>query len=304
MPQKKIGGLGKNYFDIVFDNSTPEPTASNTVNIRLSEIEPRSDQPRKQFDREALESLADSIASLGVLQPIIVRENPVAKGFYEIIAGERRWRAAKIAGLNEIPAIVLDSDEYKTAQISLIENIQRENLNPVEEAQAYKTLLERFGITQEELSKQVNRSRSAIANMIRLLDLPEPVLEHLSKGELTTGHARAILPIEDEQICIEVAERIINSDLSVRSVEKWVRDYLDKKDRVPEVIPIGQSTARQRKVYMRELESKAESVLGRKLRIHETPKKKVIEIAFSDDEDLEYALKTICGEGVFDDLSK
>ena len=125
MPQKKIGGLGKNYFDIVFDNSTPEPTASNTVNIRLSEIEPRSDQPRKQFDREALESLADSIASLGVLQPIIVRENPVAKGFYELIAGERRWRAAKIAGLNEIPAIVLDSDEYKTAQVSLIENIQR-----------------------------------------------------------------------------------------------------------------------------------------------------------------------------------
>ena len=304
MPTKKFGGLGKNLFDIILDNGPMETPAANAVSLRLSDIEPRSDQPRKDFNREALESLSDSIAAHGVLQPILVRENPVAEGFYEIIAGERRWRAAKMAGLSEIPAIVIDSDEFKTAQLSLIENVQREDLNPVEEARAYKALIERFDVTQEELSKQVNRSRSAIANMIRLLDLPEPVLDHLRKGELSQGHARALLPIEDEQMCAEMAERIINSDLSVRAVERWVKDYLEKKDKVHEVVPIGQNDGRQRKVYMRELESKAESVLGRKLRIHETPKKKVIEIAYSDDEDLEYALKTICGEGVFDDLAK
>ena len=304
MPTKKIGGLGKNFFDIFQDNNLDESVRSSATSLRISDIEPRSDQPRKDFNREALESLSDSIATMGVLQPIIVRENPVAKGYYEIIAGERRWRAAKMAGLSEIPAIILDSDEFKTAQISLIENVQREDLNPVEEAQAYKALIERFDITQEELSKQVNRSRSAIANMIRFLDLPDAVLTHLKNGELSQVHARALLPIEDEQMCTEMAERIINSDLSVRAVERWVKDYLEKKDKVPEVVPIGQNDGRQRKVYMKELESKAESVLGRKLRIHETPKKKVIEIAYTDDDDLEYALKTICGEGVFDDITK
>ena len=149
---KKPGGLGRGFFDILDDNTFTTP-AGGAQTLRISEIEPRADQPRKEFNREALESLADSIASLGVIQPIAVRENKLYPGTYEIIAGERRWRAAKMAGLSEIPVIILDSDDMKTAQVALIENLQRENLNAIEEAMAYVALMERFGLTQEQISR-------------------------------------------------------------------------------------------------------------------------------------------------------
>ena len=171
----KARGLGKSIFD-TFDDNLIESKKGAGEMIRISSIEPRRDQPRKTFERESLEQLAESIQKYGVLQPIIVRPNQIIDDTYEIIAGERRWRAAKLAGLDEIPAVILDGDDLKIAQVSIIENIQREDLNAVEEALAYQALIDRFGLTQDQVSKQVGKSRSAIANLLRLLDLPENVL--------------------------------------------------------------------------------------------------------------------------------
>ena len=190
------GGLGRDFYSILDDNMIEEKKESVTT-VKISEIEPRKDQPRKEFDEESIQLLADSITIHGVLQPIIVRENADYSGTYEIIAGERRWRAAKRIALSEIPAVVVDGDDLKVAQIALVENVQREDLNPVEEAFAYQALIERFGLTQEQLSKQVGRSRSAIANMLRLTDLPDEVLELLRDGKITNGHARAILGLDN-----------------------------------------------------------------------------------------------------------
>ncbi|MBO5305363.1 MAG: ParB/RepB/Spo0J family partition protein, partial [Clostridia bacterium] len=193
MAEKKArGGLGRGFYDIFDDNETSNKNAAAEM-VRISNIEPRKDQPRKTFDKEAIELLADSIGKYGVLQPIIIRENLANPDTYEIIAGERRWRAAKLAGKTEIPAVIIDGDELKAAQVSIIENVQREDLNPVEEAMAYETLIERFGLKQDEVAAQVGKSRSAIANMLRLLDLPDEVLEMLRDGQISTGHARTIL---------------------------------------------------------------------------------------------------------------
>ena len=219
---KKPGGLGRDFYAILDDNIMDMKEGAATT-LRISEVEPRSDQPRKQFDKEALETLADSIASYGVLQPILVRANPNFEGLFEIIAGERRWRAAKMAGLTEIPAIILDGDDLKTAQISVIENVQREDLNAVEEAFAYRALIERFDLTQEQVAKQVGKARSTIANLLRLLDLPDEVLEHLKAGDLTEGHARALLALQDREKIPAVATRIIAKDLSVREAELLVK---------------------------------------------------------------------------------
>ena len=175
---KKAGGLGRGFYDLLDDNM-PESNKTAVSTLRIADIEPRSDQPRKTFERESLELLAESIGNYGVLQPIIVRENPALAGSYEIIAGERRWRAAKMAGLSEIPVVILDSDDMKSAQISIIENVQREDLNPVEEALAYEALIDKFGLTQDQVAKQVGKSRSNVTNMLRLLELPEDVLDML-----------------------------------------------------------------------------------------------------------------------------
>ena len=199
---KKTGGLGRDFYAILDDNITDMKEGAATT-LRIAEVEPRSDQPRKQFDKEALEALADSIATYGVLQPILVRQNPNFEGYFEIIAGERRWRAAKMAGLTEIPAIVLDGDDLKTAQIAVIENVQREDLNVVEEAFAYKALIDQFDLTQEQIAKQVGKSRPAIANLLRLLDLPDEVLDQLKAGDLTAGHARALLGL----LCLGVGDQ-------------------------------------------------------------------------------------------------
>lgn len=223
------GGLGRDFFSILDDN-VYEAKKDSVINIKVGDIEPRGDQPRKEFDDESLQSLADSILAHGVLQPIIVRENANFPGTYEIIAGERRWRASKIAGLSEIPAITIDGDDLKVAQIALVENVQRENLNPVEEALAYSALVKRFGLTQDQLSKEVGRSRSAIANMLRLLELPDEVLELLKDGKITTGHARAILGLDNDEQMVLLAQRVEERGLSVRDVEKLVRKILAEND--------------------------------------------------------------------------
>ena len=295
MARKSEGrGLGRSFYDIMGDNVLDAKSGAGQ-NIRLSDIEPRRDQPRKTFEREALEVLADSIANYGVLQPIIVRESELLAGTYEIIAGERRWRAAKMAGLTEIPAIVFDGDELKAAEVAMIENVQREDLNPLEEALGYGALIEKFGLTQDQVAKKVGKNRSTIANMLRLLDLPDEVLEMLRKEEITTGHARALLALKTEEEMIEVAAKIVEKELSVREVEALVK-------RMNAEEPIEEKVHPQIKVHMKELERRAMSTLGRKVRISRSSRKKVVELTYSDDEDLEALLRGLCGEEIFNEV--
>lgn len=293
---KSRSGLGRDFYSLLDDNILPSDRSNAATSLRIADIEPRSDQPRKTFSHESLEQLADSIGQFGVLQPIIVRESQLLQGTYEIIAGERRWRAAKMAGLNEIPAVILDGDDLKAAQVAVIENVQREDLNAVEEALAYDALIERFGLTQDQVAKQVGKSRSAVTNMLRLLDLPEEVLEMLKNGDISAGHARALLGLNNEDQMLSLAQKIAEKDLSVRDVERTVR----LMNYEPEVVE-EDTELTQRKAYMRDLEHRAVTVLGRKVRILKTPKKKVVELAYSDDDDLEALLKVICGTDFFEE---
>ncbi|MBR2431333.1 MAG: ParB/RepB/Spo0J family partition protein [Clostridia bacterium] len=293
---KKTGGLGRDFYSI-FDDNILEASKGVAENIRISDIEPRRDQPRKTFEREALEVLADSIAAYGVLQPIIVRANPISEGTYEIIAGERRWRASKMAGLTEIPAVIFDGDELKAAQVALIENVQREDLNPVEEAMGYGALIERFGLTQEQVAKQVGKSRPAIANMLRLLELPTEVLEMLRDGAISSGHARALLGLHGEELIIECAQKIIDKAMSVREVEAMVQRINNLRTE-----PEEERVHPQIKAHMKELEHRAMSSLGRKVRISRSSHKKVVELSYSDDEDLEALLTSLCGNGIFKEV--
>ena len=288
------GGLGRDFYSILDDNMIEEKKDSITT-IKISDIEPRGDQPRKTFDDETLQLLADSIAIHGVLQPIIVRENPRFPGSYEIIAGERRWRASKMAGLSEVPVVVIDGDDLKVAQISLVENVQRENLNPVEEALAYSALLERYNMTQEQISREVGKSRSAIANMLRLLDLPDEVLQMLKDEKITNGHARALLGLKSDESMISLAQKVADNDLSVRDVERIVRLMAAEK---PVVVPDNKPDA-QRRVYMKDLERKVMETLGRKAKINQSAKKKTLELSYDSDADLEELLILICGKDIF-----
>ncbi|MBQ8849644.1 MAG: ParB/RepB/Spo0J family partition protein [Clostridia bacterium] len=298
MAKKSEGrGLGRSFYDIMGDNVL-EGKSGAGQSIRLSDIEPRKDQPRKTFEREALEVLADSIANYGVLQPIIVRENELMSGTYEIIAGERRWRAAKMAGLSEIPAVVFDGDELKAAQVAMIENIQREDLNPVEEAMGYGALIERFGLTQDQVAKQVGKNRSTVANMLRLLDLPAEVLEMLRSGDLTTGHARALLALNTEEDIIETANLVVSKSLSVREVEALVKRI---NSRAEETEDVEENVHPQIKAQMKELERRAMTSLGRKVRISRSSRKKVVELTYDNDKDLEALLLMLCGQEIFNE---
>lgn len=296
---KKQSGLGRDLFSLYDDNLAEATTKGVGTTVRTSDIEPRSNQPRKEFAHESLEQLADSIATYGVLQPILVRENPACAGTYEIIAGERRWRAAKMAGLSEIPVVILNGDDLHAAQVSIIENVQREDLNPVEEAFAYQSLIDQFNLSQELVSKQVGKSRSAITNMLRLLDLPEEVIQLLRDNKISAGHARALLGLNSKDKIVPLANTIVAKNMSVREVEKTVKLY----NNVSVMKDIGEeeSELNQRKVYMRDLERRVVSSLGRKVKILQTPKKKVIELSYSDDQDLEALLTSICGKQIFDE---
>ena len=294
---KRQGGLGRDFYSLLDDNMMESKQEAKTT-IKISRITPRGDQPRKKFDENALQVLADSIREHGVIQPIILREIGDLSDNYEIIAGERRWRAAKMAGLDEIPAVVMTGDELKVAEVALIENVQRKDLNPIEEAMAYKALIERFGLKQEEVAQQAGKSRSAVANMLRLLDLPDEVLDMVQCEKLSMGHARALLGLEDEEKMLPLAEMIEAKELSVREVEVLVRKY----NTVPEEIPETEesSAALQRRVYMKDLEDKVRTRLGRKVKIHETNRKKSVELTFENDEDLETLLKALVGQDIFE----
>ena len=293
---KSKRALGRDFFELLDDNILASDKTNAATNLRISEVEPRADQPRKTFLNESLGQLADSIAQFGVLQPIIVRESVLLAGTYEIIAGERRWRAAKMAGLSEIPAVILDGDDLKAAQVAVIENVQREDLNPVEEALAYDALISRFSLTQEQVAKQVGKSRTAVTNALRLLALPEDVLALLRDGSLTEGHARALLGLKDADGMLSLAQKVVEKGMSVRDVERTVR----LMNYTPDVIDEEEGNElTQRKAYMKDLEHRAVTILGRRVKILKTGKKKVVELAYSDDDDLAALLKTICGDEIF-----
>ena len=293
---KKPGGLGRDFYAILDDNIMDMKEGAATT-LRISEVEPRSDQPRKQFEEKALAELADSIATYGVLQPILVRPNPNFEGSFEIIAGERRWRASKLAGLTEIPAIILDGDDLKTAQIALIENVQREDLNVVEEVLAYHALIERFDLTQEQVAKQVGKSRSAVANMLRLLNLPEEVLEQLRAGDITEGHARALLGLTDSEMIVPLANQIIAKQLTVREAEALVR----RQNTAPAEPTPDIEGHTQNRAWMRDLERRTRETLGRRVKITQNTRKKSIELYYEDNEDMEALLIALCGANFFDE---
>ncbi len=297
MPKKKNSGLGRGLDAIFLENSLDEEkiVKENQINvIKLSLIDPKSDQPRKNFDKQSLEELAKSISENGLLQPIIVRE--YGEGRYQIIAGERRFRASKLAELTEIPAVIMNKTDRQAAEIALIENIQREDLNPIEEALGFRALQEDYGLTQEELSERIGKSRSAIANAMRLLDLPEEILSMLADGKLSAGHGRTLLAVRNEEAMIELAKRVINEDLSVRRLEEEVKKANRKKKEEPEeesALPVIN--------YFREMEIRVQSHLGRQVKISEKGRKKTITLFYEDNEDLDELLKTICGDDFLDE---
>ncbi len=293
----KKGGLGRTFENIIDDNDLFEAAKGGVESIRLTLIEPKPNQPRQNFDKEALAVLADSIAQNGVLQPILVRPSAQA-GFYQIIAGERRWRASKMAGLTEIPAVVIEADELKAAQFALIENLQREDLDAWEEAVAYERLIREHDLSQEELAAKLGKSRSAIANTLRLLDLPEEIVALLREKALSAGHCRALLGLKDASRALAVANKVISRNLSVRETESAVkaanRAYLAEGQ--AEDTDDGEVHVD----YMAELEAKATTLLGRRLRIQSGKRKKIVTIEFQNNEDLEDILTRICGGNIMD----
>ncbi len=296
---KKNSGLGRGLDAIFLDNALDdkkEYDESTITKLRISQVDPKSDQPRKYFDAKALEELANSIVENGLLQPILVRE--YGDGRYQIIAGERRFRASKLAGITEIPAIVLERDDKKAAQIALIENVQREDLNPLEEALAYKSLAEEYDMTQEELSLKVGKSRSAIANIMRLLDLPDEILTLVASRELTSGHARTLLGVKDRTNMILLAERCVEEDLSVRVLEEEVKRINKAKKEEPieeeEELPVVD--------YFKELEVRMQTHLSRKVKIEEKPRKKTVTLYYEDNEDLDEIIRLLCGDEFLDQL--
>ena len=299
----KKNSLGRGLDSLFLEND--EPDTGSVSMLRVSDIEPNPLQPRKTFDNEALCQLADSISRHGLLQPIAVRTNEC--GFYRIIAGERRWRAAKMAGLIEIPAIIHDMDDKKAAELALIENLQREDLNPIEEALAFRSLIEDYDMTQEECASQIGKSRSAVANSIRLLDLPKPVVDMVANGDLSAGHARAILSLIREEDKLSLSAQVVEKSLSVRETESLAKALnaaakaAEEAAQEEETSPADDHAARMAQSYLRALETRVTQSLGRKFRILDTDgKQKKIEISYENSEDLEALLKLLCGDTFFE----
>ncbi len=284
-PKKKTG-LGRGIDAIMLDNSIDEVSSNGAVKLKLTEIEPNRDQPRKQFDDEALQELADSISQHGVLQPLLVR--PMQDGSYQLVAGERRWRASRLAGLTEVPVVIKELTDSQVAELALVENLQRENLNPMETANGFRDLAERFSYTQEDISKIIGCSRSAVANALRLLNLPSEVQEMVSSGLISSGHAKAILGVESAKLQTELAKAVVKDGLSVRETEALAR----KMNSVPAT---GKRT-KKRNPYYDEVELALSEVLQRKVKVTKSTKKGSLEIEFFDDSDLKKLLKIFDNE--------
>lgn len=292
MAKAKMTGLGKGL-DVLFggaplemqtleeENTQPEETADskNLKTLRITEVEPNREQPRKNFNQESLEELSESIKTYGIIQPIVVsKEN----GYYAIIAGERRWRAAKLAGLEEIPAIIRDSDEQTNREISLIENIQREDLNPYEKALGIRSLMDRYGLTQEEVSKKIGKSRSSVSNTVRILYLAPDVLELVKQGKLTEGHCKALAGISDPKRQYEAAIRMIEKGESVRQAES--KNRITKREK---------KLDSQYKYLYEDIEDRFQGFFGTKVKLDQGKRKGRIIIEYHNNEDLERMLKLI-----------
>ena len=284
MASKNMKGLGTGLGALFGQDE--EEQDSQLLNLPISKVEPRLEQPREYFDQEALQDLADSIAQYGLIQPITVRK--LSSGYYQIIAGERRWRAARMAGLREVPVRVIEADDRRTAELALVENLQREDLNPVEEAKGYRTLMDEYGLTQEETAKSVGRSRPAIANALRLLSLSKPVLEMLEKGQLSAGHARALVPIEDGAKQLRAAREVIDKSLSVRRTEQLAARLVREQEE-PEKKP----SQDLRVDYATEVSRQLSEALGRKVRLVDGKKIGRIEIEFYGADDRETLIELL-----------
>ena len=280
----KRGGLGK-PLDLIFIENESEDKNS-TVMLRIADIEPNVDQPRREFDEGALSELAESIAQHGLLQPLLVR--PLIGGGYQIVAGERRYRACRMAGLTEIPVIIRELTDSQTMELALIENLQRENLNPIEEAGGYRTLIEEHGFSQEEVAKSVGKSRPAVANALRLLNLPADIVSMVERGEISAGHARALLALSDEAQMLDLAADIVTNDLSVRQVERIIKLKKDAEKTEEKPKPVKKST------YFSEVELALTEYLGKRVKVEPLKGKQggVLQIEFySDEERAELAKK-------------
>ena len=292
----KNKGLGRGLDAIFLDNAVDDggEAKNGVLSVSVSLIDPKMDQPRRTFDSESLAGLADSISANGVLQPILGRKTDDR---YENIAGERRFRASKLAGLSEIPVIVLEADDLAAAKFALIENLQREDLNPYEEARAYSMLMKEYRLSQEEISVQIGKSRSAIANSLRLLDLPDEIVRMLVEGLLTAGHGRALLGLRDKSQMVPLAERCVNRNLSVRDVEAAVKAankaYNHETDDADEDTGVKVD-------YIHALESRFTEFTGRRCKISTSKNKKMFQLEYRDNEDLEELLKKLAGAGIFD----
>lgn len=276
MAEKK-SGLGKGFEALFYDNSI-ENESQNTNMLKIMEIEPNHDQPRKEFDEKALSELSDSIAQHGVIQPLVVR--PMTNGSYQIVAGERRWRAARMAGLSEVPVIIKELSDEESIEIAMIENLQREDLNPLEEALGYRYMMDELHITQEQTAEKVGKSRPVITNALRLLKLPDEVQEMVKNNVISSGHARALLGFKTESEMLAAANLIIKEDLTVRDVEKLVQ-IANKANK-------DTKSNDKRDKYFSEVELALKENLGRKIKIKENSKKGsgVLQIEFFDKDDL------------------
>ena len=275
----KKGGLGRGLDALFADNSVEENSSASAVKLSLNEIEPNKDQPRKTFDEKALSELADSIAQHGVIQPLLVR--PMPDGSYQLVAGERRWRAARRAGLSEVPVVIREMSDSEMMELALIENLQREDLNPIEEAEGLQQLIHTYGLTQETAAARVGRSRPAIANALRLLSLPTPILELTRDGKISAGHARALLSLNDEEKMVEIADQILKKEISVREVERLAKAAAKEKKQ-PENHPLRRDT------FYDEVELALTNSLGSRIKVNLNKKENrgTIEIEFFDQNDL------------------
>lgn len=278
MAEKPKRGLGSGLGALFGDDIIVSAPGEKEVKLPISKVEPRADQPRYAFDEEALEALSESIKQYGLIQPITVRE--LGGGYYQIIAGERRWRAARMAGLEEVPVRIIEADDRRAMELALVENLQREDLNPIEEARGYRTLMEEYGLTQEEAASAVGKSRSAVANSLRLLGLGEAVTAMVENGSISAGHARALLGLKDGKKQLELAEAVMERGLSVRQTEALVKklskESTEKKEEPSIIVD-----------YVKEVERELENALGRKVKLVDGKKTGRIEIEFYGADDRE-----------------